>query len=78
MNYNWDTMTPLEEVYAIRHRIAEKYNYDLDAIFDAGIKAQRDAESRGKVFESADVTRRSGMGLINFEIAKSPMKGKIK
>ena len=51
MKYDWDNMTPLEEVYAIRHRIAEKFNFDLDAIFDAGIKAQREAELRGNSFE---------------------------
>ena len=35
-NYDWEKMTPLEEVYAIRKRIAEKFGYSLDAIFDAG------------------------------------------
>ena len=40
-DYEWEKMTPLEEVYAIRKRIAEKFGYSLDAIFDAGIKKQR-------------------------------------
>ena len=55
MIYEWNKMTPLEEVYAIRHRIAEKFNYDLDAIFDAGKRAQQDAESRGEVFHFANL-----------------------
>ena len=33
-NYDWEKMTPLEEVYAIRKRIAEKFGYSLDAIFE--------------------------------------------
>ena len=49
-DYEWEKMTPLEEVYAIRKRIAEKFGYSLDAIFDAGIKKQREAEARGEVF----------------------------
>ena len=52
-NYDWEKMTPLEEVYAIRKRIAEKFGYSLDAIFDAGIKKQREAEARGEVFHFA-------------------------
>lgn len=50
MNYDWDNMTPIEEVYAIRHRIAERYGFNLDAIFDAGRKAQREAEAQGVVY----------------------------
>lgn len=53
MNYDWDNMTPIEEVYAIRHRIAERFRFDLDAIFEAGRKAQREAEARGVVFNFA-------------------------
>lgn len=53
MKYEWDKMTPLEEVHAIRRRIAEKFDYSLDAIFDAGIKKQHEAESHGKVFHFA-------------------------
>ena len=48
MKYEWEKMTPLEEVYAIRKRIAEKFGYSLDAIFDAGIKEQRESEARGE------------------------------
>ena len=53
MTYEWDKMTPLEEVYAIRRRIAEKFGYSIDAIFDAGIREQREAESRGEVLHFA-------------------------
>jgi hypothetical protein len=53
MNYEWEKMTPLEEVYAIRKRIAEKFGYSLDAIFDAGIKEQREAEARGEKLQFA-------------------------
>jgi hypothetical protein len=52
-NYEWEKMTPLEEVYAIRKRIAEKFGYSLDAIFDAGIKKQHEAEALGKEFHFA-------------------------
>ena len=52
-DYEWEKMTPLEEVYAIRKRIAEKFGYSLDAIFDAGIKKQREAEAHGEVFHFA-------------------------
>ena len=48
MNYDWEKMTPIEEVYAIRRRIAEKFGYNLDAILDAGIKEQCEAEARGE------------------------------
>ena len=53
MKYEWDKMTPLEEVHAIRRSIAEKFDYSLDAIFDAGIKKQHEAEALGKVFHFA-------------------------
>ena len=53
MKYDWEKMTPLEEVYAIRKRIAEKFGYSLDAIFNAGIKEQQEAEARGEVFHFA-------------------------
>ena len=51
MSYDWNAMSPMEEVYAIRNRIAEKFDYSLDAIFDAGLKSQREAEARGEVFD---------------------------
>ena len=53
MNYEREKMTPLDDVYAISKRIAEKFGYRLDAIFDAGIKKQRETESRGEVFHFA-------------------------
>jgi len=53
MKYDWDKMTPIDEVYAIRQRIAEKFGYSIDAIFDAGIREQHEAEARGEVFHFA-------------------------
>ena len=47
---NWDTMTPMEEIYAIRKEIAEENGYDLDRIFEAARDSQRRAEAEGRVF----------------------------
>ena len=42
-----------EAAEVIRKRIAEKFGYSLDAIFDAGIKEQREAEARGEKLQFA-------------------------
>ena len=47
---NWDDMTPLEEIYAIRREIAEENGYDLNRIFEAARESQRQSEAAGVKF----------------------------
>ena len=56
---NWDDMTPLEEIYAIRHEIAEENGYDLDRIFNAARESQRKAEAAGVKFIRLPIVHRS-------------------
>ena len=54
---NWDDMTPLEEIYAIRREIAEEYGYDLNRIFEAAQESQRQAEAAGMKFIRLPIVR---------------------
>ena len=54
---DWDDMTPLEEIYAIRHEIAEENGYDLDRIFEAAREAKLNAEAAGVTFITLSVVR---------------------
>lgn len=54
---DWDDMTPLEEIYAIRHEIAEENGYDLDRIFEAARESQLNAEAAGVKFIRLPVVR---------------------
>ena len=54
---NWDDMTPLEEIYAIRHEIAEENGYDLHRIFEAARESQRQAEAAGMEFIRLPIVR---------------------
>ena len=58
---DWDDMTPLEEIYAIRHEIAEENGYDLNRIFEAARESQRQAEAAGVKFIRLPIIRRHAM-----------------
>ena len=54
---NWDDMTPLEEIYAIRREIAEENGYDLNRIFEAARESQRQSEAAGVKFIRLPIIR---------------------
>ena len=43
---------PMDEIYAMRHKVAEKYDYSLDRIFEAAAARQREDEAKGMVLHS--------------------------
>lgn len=54
---NWDKMTPMEEIYAIRKEIAEENDYDLDRIFESARVSQQKAMAEGRVFVTLPIAK---------------------
>ena len=51
---------PMDEIYAMRHKVAEKYDYSLDRIFEAAAR-QREDEAKGMVYIRLPIARRTAM-----------------
>ena len=52
---------PMDEIYAMRHKVAEKYDYSLDRIFEAAAARQREDEAKGMVYIRLPIARRTSM-----------------
>ena len=52
---------PMDEIYAMRHKVAEKYDYSLDRIFEAAAARQRENEAKGMVYIRLPIARRTSM-----------------
>ena len=52
---------PMDEIYAMRHKVAEKYDYSLDRIFEAAAARQREDEAKGMVYIRLPIARRTAM-----------------
>ena len=51
----------MDEIYAMRHKVAEKYDYSLDRIFKAAAARQREDEAKGMVYIRLPIARRTSM-----------------
>jgi len=48
MENEWNFEDPLEEIYAIRHKISSEYGHDANRMFEAMIERQRASEASGR------------------------------
>ena len=51
---------PMDEIYAMRRKVAEKYDYSLDRIFEAAAR-QREDEAKGMVYIRLPIVRNKAM-----------------
>ena len=52
---------PMDEIYAMRRNVAEKYDYSLDRIFEAAAARQREDEANGMVYIRLPIGRNKAM-----------------
>ena len=52
---------PMDEIYAMRRKVAEKYDYSLDLIFEAAAARQREDEAKGMVYIRLPIVRNKAM-----------------
>ena len=52
---------PMDEIYAMRRKVAEKYDYSLDRIFEAAAVRQREDEAKGMVYIRLPIVRNKAM-----------------